>query len=213
MGERTGSESAQVAHQQIADERLAQGGSLGQFKVAERLARVAEVTVGESKRIVSGPVLRRELDSLREVLDRSRCVALRRDGSSQSVHGVGEVRVILDELRIVRSAALDLTCLEKQFARPTTTGCAMPSATGNTDLFLDVSIPASTRRTWARGDVRPVVASVDVELEVYDLLEQVDSAAANSTAIAFPMVQRNPRFCGRSHRRRRCCRWARHSKS
>ena len=48
------------------------------------------------------------------------------------------------------------------------------AATGNTDLFRDVSIPASTRRTWARGDVRPVVASVDVELEVYDLLEQVD---------------------------------------
>ena len=69
MGERTGSESVHAAHQQIADERLAQGGSLGQFKVAERLARVAEVTVGESKRIVSGPVLRRELDSLREVLE------------------------------------------------------------------------------------------------------------------------------------------------
>ena len=33
------------------------------------------------------------------------------------------------------------------------------AATGNTDLFRDVSIPASTRRTWARGDVRPVVAS------------------------------------------------------
>ncbi len=37
------------------------------------------------------------------------------------------------------------------------------------------AIPASTRRTWARGEVRPVVASVDVELEVYELLEQVDS--------------------------------------
>ena len=48
------------------------------------------------------------------------------------------------------------------------------AATGNTDLFRDVSISASTRRTWARGDVRPVVAWVDVELEVYDLLEQVD---------------------------------------
>ena len=47
------------------------------------------------------------------------------------------------------------------------------AATGNTDLFRDVSISASTRRTWARGDVRPVVASVDVELEVYDLLEHV----------------------------------------
>ena len=48
------------------------------------------------------------------------------------------------------------------------------AATGNADLFQDVSIPASTRRTWARGEVRPVVAAVDVELEVYELLEQVD---------------------------------------
>ncbi len=49
------------------------------------------------------------------------------------------------------------------------------AATGNADLFRDVAIPASTRRTWARGEVRPVVASVDVELEVYELLEQVDN--------------------------------------
>ena len=49
------------------------------------------------------------------------------------------------------------------------------AATGNADLFRDVAIPASTRRTWARGEIRPVVASVDVELEVYELLEQVDS--------------------------------------
>ncbi len=42
------------------------------------------------------------------------------------------------------------------------------AATGNADLFRDVSIPASTRRTWARGEVRPVVAAVDVELQVYD---------------------------------------------
>ena len=48
------------------------------------------------------------------------------------------------------------------------------AATGNANLFRDVAIPASTRRTWARGEVRPVVAAVDVELEVYDLLEQVD---------------------------------------
>ena len=48
------------------------------------------------------------------------------------------------------------------------------AATGNADLFRDVAIPASTRRTWARGEIRPVVASVDVELEVYELLEQVD---------------------------------------
>ena len=52
------------------------------------------------------------------------------------------------------------------------------AAMGNADLFRDVAIPASTRRTWARGEVRPVVASVpsvDVELEVYELLEQVDN--------------------------------------
>jgi hypothetical protein len=49
------------------------------------------------------------------------------------------------------------------------------AATGTADLFRDVAIPASTRRTWARGEVRPVVASVDVELEVYELLEQVDN--------------------------------------
>ena len=48
------------------------------------------------------------------------------------------------------------------------------AATGNAYLFRNVPIPASTRRTWARGDVRPVVAAVDVELEVYELLEQVD---------------------------------------
>jgi transposase InsO family protein len=48
------------------------------------------------------------------------------------------------------------------------------AATGNAELFRDVSIPASTRRTWARGEVRPVVAAADVELEVYELLEQVD---------------------------------------
>jgi hypothetical protein len=47
--------------------------------------------------------------------------------------------------------------------------------TGKPYLFRDVAIPRSTRRTWARGDVRPVVASADVELEVYKLLEQVDS--------------------------------------
>ena len=44
------------------------------------------------------------------------------------------------------------------------------AATGNTDLFRDVSIPASTRRTWARGDVRPVVASVDVSFKVLPIL-------------------------------------------
>ncbi len=49
------------------------------------------------------------------------------------------------------------------------------AATGNADLFRDVAMPASTRRTWARGEVRPVVAVVDVELEVYELLEQVDN--------------------------------------
>jgi len=46
------------------------------------------------------------------------------------------------------------------------------AATGNADLFRDVAIPASTRA--ARGEVRPVVAAFDVELEVYELLEQVD---------------------------------------
>ena len=52
--------------------------------------------------------------------------------------------------------------------------CDAIAATGNADLFRDVAIPRSTRRTWARGDVRPVVASVDVELLVYELLERVD---------------------------------------
>lgn len=46
--------------------------------------------------------------------------------------------------------------------------------TGNPHLFSDVAIPRSTRRTWARGDVRPVVASADVELQVYELLERID---------------------------------------
>lgn len=40
--------------------------------------------------------------------------------------------------------------------------------------YPSVAIPRSTQRSWARRDVRPVVAAVDVELEVYDLLEQVD---------------------------------------
>ena len=48
------------------------------------------------------------------------------------------------------------------------------AATGNANLFRNVAIPASPRRTWARGKVRSVVISVDVELEVYDLLAQVD---------------------------------------
>ena len=52
--------------------------------------------------------------------------------------------------------------------------CDAIAATGNAYLFRNVPIPASTRRTWARGEVRPVVAAVEVELEVYELLEQVD---------------------------------------
>ena len=101
------------------------------------------------------------------------------------------------------------------------------AATGSADLFRDVAIPASTRRTWARGEVRPVVASVDVELEVYALLEQVDKLrqrakvqaaiiellvrvlrfrGGNSTAIAFPMVRPNRRCSGRLRRRVVSCR-------
>lgn len=48
------------------------------------------------------------------------------------------------------------------------------AATGNASLFRNLPTPASTQRTWARGEVRPVVAAVDVELEVYELLEKVD---------------------------------------
>ena len=58
------------------------------------------------------------------------------------------------------------------------------AATGNAELFRDVAIPASTRRTWARGEVRPVVAAVDVELEVYDLLEHVDRPRQRARAQA-----------------------------
>ena len=58
------------------------------------------------------------------------------------------------------------------------------AATGNAELFRDVAIPASTRRTWARGEVRPVVAAVDVELEVYDLLEHVDRLRQRARAQA-----------------------------
>ena len=58
------------------------------------------------------------------------------------------------------------------------------AATGNAYLFRNVPIPASTRRTWARGEVRPVVAAVDVELEVYELLEQVDRLRQRSKAQA-----------------------------
>ena len=46
------------------------------------------------------------------------------------------------------------------------------AATGNAYLFRNVSIPASMRRTRARREVRPVLAALDVELEVYDLWEQ-----------------------------------------
>ncbi len=65
------------------------------------------------------------------------------------------------------------------------------AATGNRYLFRDVAIPRSTRRTWARGDVRPVVASVDVELAVYELLERVDKlqqrARHQAGVIGLPM--------------------------
>ncbi len=66
------------------------------------------------------------------------------------------------------------------------------AATGNANLFRNIAIPASTRRTSARGEVRPVVASVDVELEVYDLLEQVDKLrqrAKTQTAIIGLLVR------------------------
>ena len=73
-----------------------------------------------------------------------------------------------------------------------------------------------------------MVASVDVELEVYELLEQVDNLrqrakvqaaiigllvrvlrfrrGENSTGIAFPMVRPNRRCSGRSRRRLVSCR-------
>ncbi len=58
------------------------------------------------------------------------------------------------------------------------------AATGNAYLFRNVPIRASTRRTWARGEVRPVVAAVDVELEVYELLERVDKLRQRTKALA-----------------------------
>ena len=72
------------------------------------------------------------------------------------------------------------------------------AATGNADPFRDVAIPASTRRTWARGEVRPVVASVDVELEVYELLEQVDKLRlrARMQAAIIELLVRVLRFRG-----------------
>jgi len=67
------------------------------------------------------------------------------------------------------------------------------AATGNPDLFRDVAIPASTRGTWARGEVRPrPVAAVDVEPEVYGLLAQVDKLrqrAARQAAVIELLTQ------------------------
>ena len=54
------------------------------------------------------------------------------------------------------------------------------AATGNPHLFPDVAIPRSTRRTWARGDIRPVVASSGVELEVYELLGRIETLRQRS---------------------------------
>lgn len=45
--------------------------------------------------------------------------------------------------------------------------------TGNANLFPDVPIKPSTRRTWARCEIRPVITSEDVDLEVYQLLDKV----------------------------------------
>ena len=48
------------------------------------------------------------------------------------------------------------------------------SVTGNPHLFADVDIKPSTRRTWARAEVRPVVTSNEVDVEVYELLDKVE---------------------------------------
>ena len=46
--------------------------------------------------------------------------------------------------------------------------------TGNPHLFQAVPIPASTRRTWATGAVPEVVTVSAVNLQVYDLLDQIE---------------------------------------
>ncbi len=46
------------------------------------------------------------------------------------------------------------------------------SATGNPDLFRELSIPRSTRLTWVGGDVRPVVTSDALDVKSYELLDQ-----------------------------------------
>jgi hypothetical protein len=72
------------------------------------------------------------------------------------------------------------------------------AATGNPHLFRDVAIPRSTRRTWAGGDVRPVIAAVDVELEVYNLLDQVDQLRqrAKVQATVIGLLMRLLKLCG-----------------
>ncbi|MFC1611879.1 hypothetical protein ACFL6C_13030, partial [Myxococcota bacterium] len=38
--------------------------------------------------------------------------------------------------------------------------------TGNPDLYRNIPIPISTRRTWASGRVGPVVSSAETDLQV-----------------------------------------------
>ena len=63
--------------------------------------------------------------------------------------------------------------------------------TGNPYLFRDVVIPRSTRRTCARGDVRPVVASDDVGKLLENsntlrrVLARIDVVFSNSLIEAF----------------------------
>ena len=79
------------------------------------------------------------------------------------------------------------------------------AATGNANLFRDVAIPASTRRTWVRGEVRPVVASVNV----YELWEQVDNLRqrAKVQAAVIGLLVRVVEAARRQTRRRSRSRW------
>jgi putative transposase len=46
--------------------------------------------------------------------------------------------------------------------------------TGNPRLHGNLSIPISTRRTWASGRVEPVVSCAEAETTTYELLDQLD---------------------------------------
>jgi hypothetical protein len=70
--------------------------------------------------------------------------------------------------------------------------------TGNANLFADVVIPISTRRTWAGGEFLPTVVSSDNEVETYVLLDRVQRlrARVKMQGAVIALLMRILTFCG-----------------